>query len=86
MRRNQALAPIQVLGLTLGYACVVTLKATPFVALEEQSPRNTHKALGPEIAVVHSIGRQRKLQANASCIPRSLTLRVPADVFHNWIP
>jgi hypothetical protein len=28
----------QVLVLTLGYACVVTLMATPFVALEEQSP------------------------------------------------
>jgi len=28
----------QVLVLTLGYACVVTLRATPFVALEEQSP------------------------------------------------
>jgi hypothetical protein len=64
MRPDRALAPTKVLVLTLGYVCVVTLRPTPFVALEEQS-RGHAKSAGSRDAVVHSIGRQRKLQANA---------------------
>jgi len=66
MRPNRALAPTK---FRLCMCC--QFESNPICCACGAVPRNTHKALGPEIAVVHSIGRQRKLQANASCIPLS---------------